>query len=208
MQWPEAARALESFIVDASTPPALAERAFDLYSHQLFSLWMDARKSPALPAVMRKAFTLPGAQGAAVTVAEALGDGQYMPELLTLAKSSTAVPEVRAGAIESLAYTRNPQYLKEFQALAESGPAPVRVAALRGIYVMSQPPAPAQRWRGRRRWGTRRPRRGRRSAACCRDGPTECTRSAERVLGVAQAPVPMPVGAEARAERRAERSSH
>ena len=80
MQWPEAARAIESFIVAPSTPPALAERAFGLYGHQLSSLWMDARTSAALPSVMRKALSLPGTQSAAVTAADALGDPQFLPD--------------------------------------------------------------------------------------------------------------------------------
>jgi hypothetical protein len=48
MQWPEAARALESFILASISPAPLVDRAFVLYSHQLFSMWTDSRTSPAL----------------------------------------------------------------------------------------------------------------------------------------------------------------
>lgn len=138
MQWPEAARAMESFITGSSSPAALVERAFGLYSHQLFSLWMEARTSPALPAVMRKGFALPGAQSAAVSVADRLKDPQYVPELLALAKSAAAIPEARAAALESAAMDE-PRYLNDFQALAERGPTPVRAAAVRAVANLAPP---------------------------------------------------------------------
>ncbi len=133
MQWPEAARALESFIISSSAPPALVERAFGLYSRQLFGMWMDARTSPALPAVMRKGFAAAGTESAAVAVADALGDAQYLPDLASVAKSGSAAPDARAAAVESVATRRDPRYLGDLQALAETGPVPVRVAAIRAI---------------------------------------------------------------------------
>ncbi len=92
MQWPEAARALEAFILAPSVPAPLVERAFNLYSHQLFSWWIDARTTPALPDVMKKGFSLPGTQSAAVTVADALGDRRYLPELLAFRESGIGQP--------------------------------------------------------------------------------------------------------------------
>jgi putative membrane-bound dehydrogenase-like protein len=139
MEWPEAASSMEAFMTAPATPPALVEHAFGLYSHQLMSQWMDSRKSPALPAVMRKAFTLPGAQAAAVLVADALGDPQYRPDLVTLAKSAGATPAARAAALESIAATKDAQYLRDFQALADTGPTPVRVAAIRAIGGLAPP---------------------------------------------------------------------
>jgi putative membrane-bound dehydrogenase-like protein len=138
MQWPEAARALESFIVASSTPPALMERAFDLYSHQLFSMWMDSRTSPALPAVMRKAFAAPGTQSAAVAVADALSDSRYLPDLLSVAKSGSAAPDARAAALGALSAKRDARYLADFQPLAERGPVPVRVAAVHAVGNLAQ----------------------------------------------------------------------
>jgi len=138
MEFPEAARAVETFILASATPPALAEHAFEVYSHQLFSLWADARKSPSLAPIMRKAFTLPGAQGAAVTLADSLNDPALAPELLTLAKSAAGAPEARAAAIDSLSYARDAQKLADFKALAESGPTPVRVAAVRAVAALGQ----------------------------------------------------------------------
>ena len=87
MEWPEAARALEAFITSPSSAPPLVEHAFGLYSHQLFSWWMDARTSPALPQIVRKMFAAPGAQVAAVAMVDVLGDAQYVPDLMALAKS-------------------------------------------------------------------------------------------------------------------------
>ncbi len=138
MEWPEATRAVETFILASATPPALAEHAFEVYSHQLFSLWTDARKSPSLAPIMRKAFTLPGAQSAAVTLADSLNDPALAPELLTLAKTAAATPEARAAAIDSLSYARDAQKLADFKALAESGPTPVRVAAVRAVAALGQ----------------------------------------------------------------------
>jgi putative membrane-bound dehydrogenase-like protein len=139
MEWPEAARAIESFITNASSAPALVERAFGLYSHQLFSMWMDARNSPALPQIIRKMLASPGTQAAAVSMVDVLGDAQYVPDLMTLAKSSTAVPQARAAAIESVASKKDAQYLADFQALAENGPVPVRAAAVKAVAGLGQP---------------------------------------------------------------------
>jgi putative heme-binding domain-containing protein len=138
MQWPEAARALEAFVVAPSTPPALVDRAFGLYSHQLFSLWMDARTSPSLPAVLRKGLTAPGSQNAAVAVADALGDAQLLPDLVTLAKSASASPDARASALETISATRDAKYLADVQGLAENGPVTVRVAAVRALGGLGQ----------------------------------------------------------------------
>ena len=151
MQWPEAARALETFILAPASPAPLVERAFNDYSHQLFSLWIDARTSPALPDVMKKGFSLPGTQSAAVTVADALGDRRYLPELLAFAKQESATPDARALAIESVATARDAQFLPDFQALAAAGVPGVRVSAIRAIGTLGrlgpgagqgQPPAP------------------------------------------------------------------
>lgn len=138
MQWPEAARAMETFITGSSSPPALVARAFGLYSHQLFSLWMEARESPALPSVMRRGFALPGAQSAAVSVADALKDPRYVPDLLALAKSASAAPDVRAAALESEVLQES-RYLDDLQALAERGPTPVRAAAVRAVANLAPP---------------------------------------------------------------------
>src|SRR5581483_8268208 len=135
MESPEAAKAVETFILAANTPPALAEHAFDVYSHQLFSLWTDQRKSPALAQVIHKAFTLTGAQPAAVTLADSLNDPQYAPDLMALAKSTTANAEARAAAVESLSYTKNEAQLADFEALADAASAPVsvRTGAVRAV---------------------------------------------------------------------------
>ena len=132
-QWPEAARALESFIVSTGSPQPLADRAFSLYSHQLFSLWTDARTSPGLPGVMRKAFATPSTQSEAAAVAEALEDPAYIPDLLNLAKSESATPESRAAAVDAVAAKRDAKYVADLQAIAQQGPARVRVSAIRAL---------------------------------------------------------------------------
>ncbi len=138
MQWPEAARAVEAFILAPSSPPALVERAFGLYGRQLSSLWTDARKSEAFPAVVRKALTLPGAQVAAIGVADAMADAQFAPDLIAVAKSETAGPEARAAALEALSAMGGAQHAADFQALAETGPIPVRAAAVRAAANLRQ----------------------------------------------------------------------
>jgi putative membrane-bound dehydrogenase-like protein len=139
MQWPEAARAMESVIIASSTPPALADRAFAIYSHRLASLWTDARTSPALPAVLRKGFAAPGAQAAAVAVADALGDPQYLPDLLNVAKSTAAAPEARSAALDAISAMKDARHAADVQALAESGPVSVRVSAVRATGSLGQP---------------------------------------------------------------------
>jgi putative heme-binding domain-containing protein len=59
--------------------------------------------------------------------------------LLTLAGTESAAPDARAAALESVAATRSAQHLQDFQALAETGPAPVRVAAVRAVATLAQP---------------------------------------------------------------------
>jgi putative membrane-bound dehydrogenase-like protein len=138
MQWPDAARALESFIVSSGAPPQLADRAFGLYSHQLFSMWTDARTSPGLPAVMRKAFATPSTQSEAASVAEALEDPAYVPDLLNLAKSESATPESRAAAVDAVGAKRDAKYAADLQAIAQQGPARVRVSAVRALGTSGQ----------------------------------------------------------------------
>ena len=137
MQWPDAARAVEALILDPSSPPALVQRAFGLYGRQLSSLWTESRDSAQFAAVVRKALTLPGAQSAAVAVTDVLGDGRFLPDLLQLAKSEAA-PEVRAAALETMAAVGGAQLAGEFQALAATGPVPVRAAAVRALAGLRQ----------------------------------------------------------------------
>jgi putative membrane-bound dehydrogenase-like protein len=139
MEWPEATSAVESFILNASSPQPLVERAFALYSHQLVSTWMDARKSPALPQVLHKVMGAPGAQVAAVALADSLEDPQYMPDLMTIAKSPTGVTEARTAAIEAVAARKDARFLQDLEALAGDGPTPVRVAAVHAVGGLGVP---------------------------------------------------------------------
>jgi putative membrane-bound dehydrogenase-like protein len=139
MEWPEAARAIEALLMAPSTPPALADRAFSLYSHRLAGLWADAKTSPALPGVLRKGFASQSQQAAAVAIADGLSDPQYLPDLGSVAKSSTAAVEARTAAIEAIAAVKEPRFVRDFQTIAESGPVPVRVSALRAIGTLNQP---------------------------------------------------------------------
>jgi putative heme-binding domain-containing protein len=144
MQWPEAARAVEAVILNDAAPPALVERAFHLYSQQLFSLWVDSRNSPALPVILKKAFAAPATQRAAVAVADAIEDGRYIADLVALAKSQSASADARAAALDAIAARRDPQYLGDLQAIAEGGPAPIRVAAVRAVATLGRPDV--ERW--------------------------------------------------------------
>jgi putative heme-binding domain-containing protein len=140
MQWPEAAGALESFILAQGTPAPLAARAFKLYSHQLFSLWADARTGPAIVQVIRKAFTLPDAQASAATLAADLNDPQYLPDLATFAKNASADPEARAAAVDAVSQMKGADYVADFETLGESGPPPVRLAAVRALQFEASAP--------------------------------------------------------------------
>jgi putative membrane-bound dehydrogenase-like protein len=133
MEGPEPIRAVETFVLASTTPAELVERGFLLYSHRLFGLWIEARESPNLSAMMRKAFATPASQAAAVELAYSLGDVAYLPSLLTVARSTSADSEARAAAIDGLATTDDPKYLGDLRTLAASGPVPVRVAAIRAI---------------------------------------------------------------------------
>jgi putative membrane-bound dehydrogenase-like protein len=166
MQWPDAARALESFIVSPGAPPSLADRAFNLYSHQLFSMWADARTSDALPAVMRKAFATPSTQSEGAAVAEALEDPAYIPDLLNLAQSESATPESRAAALDAIGARHDAKYAADLQSIAQQGPARVRVAAIRALSSVRQP--------GLESWA---------QAVALSDAPNEVRAEALRLLG-------------------------
>ena len=139
MQWPEAARALESFMLSGGSPTPLTDRAFMLYSHQLFSMWSDSRTSPAMPQVMRRAFGAPSTQSEAAAVAEALEDPTYVPDLLGLAKSDSASAEARAAALDAVAAKRDASYIPDFQSLAQQAPARVGVSAIRALTLLGKP---------------------------------------------------------------------
>jgi putative membrane-bound dehydrogenase-like protein len=139
MQWPEAAQAVEALITAENTPPALMEKAFAQYRHQLVSLWMDASKGSNFPAVVRKALTTPATQAKAVEVVDAVGDRQYAPELIALVKSPAAAEEARVAALELVATTRDMQYLPDFDALSKSGSVVLRSAAVRAIGTLNPP---------------------------------------------------------------------
>jgi putative membrane-bound dehydrogenase-like protein len=147
MEWPEAARALEAFLLAESTPPALLARGFDAFSRQLFSLWEDARTEPAFPRVMRRALSMPVSQSAAVALAHALGDVRFLPDLVSLATSSSATEAARAAAIDSVATTGDARYLDDWRALAANGPTVVRAAAVRAAAALPQDDL--ESWAGR-----------------------------------------------------------
>jgi putative heme-binding domain-containing protein len=131
MQWPEAASAVEALVASDATPRPIVERGFRHYSRQLFSMWPDARKSAALPAIMRIGFGIDTLQTGAIETADALGDPQFTPDLLALARSEAATPEIRAAAVDVVGRARNVEHAAALEALAAAGPIPVRVAALR-----------------------------------------------------------------------------
>jgi putative heme-binding domain-containing protein len=131
MQWPEAARAVETLITTEATPRPIVERAFRHYSRQLFSMWPESVKSTSVPAVMRTALGLDTLQPLAIDTADALGDPRFIPDLLTLARSDSAPPEVRAAAIDVVGRARDEQNAAALEALATEAPLPVRVSAVR-----------------------------------------------------------------------------
>jgi putative heme-binding domain-containing protein len=139
MEWPEATRAVETFILSGPTTPELARLAFAGYSRQLFSLWPDARNGADLARLVRKGLATTASQEAAVDLIGRLLDPQFLPDLRALARLDTANPAARAAAVSLIASTNDNQYVADLKALGESGPAPVRVAAVRGIGALPNP---------------------------------------------------------------------
>jgi putative heme-binding domain-containing protein len=131
MQWPEAARAVESLITADATPRPVVERAFRHYSRQLFSMWPDSVKSAALPSVMRTALGLETLQPLAIETADALGDPRFVPDLLALARAGSTSAEVRAAAVDVVGRARIQENAPVLEALASDAPLPVRIAAVR-----------------------------------------------------------------------------
>jgi putative membrane-bound dehydrogenase-like protein len=144
MEWPEATRAVEALVTNAATPPALAGRAFAAYSHQLYSLWPDARTGANVPALVRKALTMPATQPAAVDLIGRMLDPQYLPDLGALVKRDDAAPDARAAAVTLLATTGDSKYVDDFRALGQQAPLPVRIAAVRANAALA--PAETVSW--------------------------------------------------------------
>ena len=143
MQWPEAARAVESLITNASTPAPLVERAFRHYSRQLFSMWPDARKSAQLPGVLRLALTIDTLRPVAIDTIDALGDAQFVPDLVNVSRTPSVAPEVRAAAVDVIGRARIAEQAPALESLAADGPLPVRVAAVRARGLLGDPDARA-----------------------------------------------------------------
>lgn len=137
MEWPEATRAIEALILAAATPVDLVEQAFAAYSRQLFSLWSDARKADSFAKVARRALATGPTQAMAVDLITRLGDTQFLPDLQTLAGSTSATPEARAASIEALTTTGDAKYAADFRPLAMSGPAAVRASAVRAVVALA-----------------------------------------------------------------------
>ncbi|MEO8483065.1 MAG: PVC-type heme-binding CxxCH protein [Acidobacteriota bacterium] len=144
MEWPEATRAVETFVANAATPPALAGRAFAAYSRQLYSLWPDARTGANVPTLVRRALAMPSTQAAAVDLIGRMLDPQYLPDLAALVKRDDAAPEARAAAVTLLATTGDAKYTDDFRALGQQAPVPVRIAAVRANAAVA--PAESVSW--------------------------------------------------------------
>src|SRR5258708_7261049 len=92
----------------------------------------EARKSAALPKIMRTACGIETLQAGAIETADALGDPQFAPELLALARSEAATPEVRVAAVDVVGRARNVEHAAGLEAPAPAGPGPGAGAAPRG----------------------------------------------------------------------------
>jgi putative membrane-bound dehydrogenase-like protein len=133
MESTEAARAVTGLLAADGTPAPLVERAFAHVRRQLFSLWADSRKIPEFAAAIRKALRTPGLQAGGVDLASAVGDPQFGPDLLALARSSSADEAVRAAAVDVVALNRAAVSLDDLDELLKSGPPAVRVSAMHAI---------------------------------------------------------------------------
>ena len=139
MESTEAARAVTGLLAADGTPAPLVERAFAHVRRQLFSLWIDARKSPEVAIAIRKALRTPGLQAGGVELASAVGDPQFGPDLLALARSASADEAVRAAAVDVVALDRGAASLDDLDALLTSGPPAVRASAMYAIGLRAPP---------------------------------------------------------------------
>ena len=133
MESPEAARAVTGLLAADDTPAPLIERAFAHVRRQLFSLWADSRKTPEVAAAIRRALKTPGLQAGGVDLAAAVGDPQFGPDLLALAKSSSAPEAIRASAVDVLSLNKDAATVDDLDVLLKTGPPAVRVSAMHAI---------------------------------------------------------------------------
>ncbi|MBI3683240.1 MAG: PQQ-dependent sugar dehydrogenase [Acidobacteria bacterium] len=133
MALPEAGRAVAGMMNSASTPDELRQDAFARMSKRLFSEWIPLRKDPAVRAAIRTGVATPALRMAALELLDDLEDPEYGPELLSVAKDSTAAGEARVIAVQALGRTRDEAYFADLDTFAASGPAQIRVAAVRAI---------------------------------------------------------------------------
>ncbi|HEY2930390.1 MAG TPA: PVC-type heme-binding CxxCH protein [Acidobacteriota bacterium] len=129
----EAGKAVAEFLNIEGNPPELSQHAFDVFSRQLFSLWIPLRKHPATAAVIKKALHTPELQARALELADDMEDTSYGPELIAIIQAASTADEVRITAIHALGKTRDPVYLPELERFSHTGPMPIRLAAIRAI---------------------------------------------------------------------------
>jgi len=135
----DAGNAVAEFLTSGNPPPALAEKAFAHLSHQLFSEWIDLRKSAPVQTAIRNAFQSTALEAKAVELADDLGDPAYGKELLAVAKSASAPEQLRATAVEALGITHEQSYTAELERLYRAGPVAIRVAAIRATGDIAPP---------------------------------------------------------------------
>ena len=132
----QAAKAVAGLV--GSQEPEIAAAAFDKLSRQLFSQWVELRKDPTIVAAVRRSFSDPKLQPAAIQLANDLGDPAYGANLMSIARDERASEETRARAIAAVGQTREARYLPALQQLADSGDAlALRIAAMRGLASVS-----------------------------------------------------------------------
>ena len=134
MQWPEAARALESFIVSPdSTAAAGRSRLQSLQPSAVQHV--DRREDESgTPGRHAKGVRDASTQSEAAAVAEALEDPAYIPDLLNLAKSGVGDSGIACRRRRRRsARSETPKYVADLQAIAQQGPARVRVSAISAL---------------------------------------------------------------------------
>lgn len=134
----QAALTVAQFVNVGGNPPELVEQAFTRLGRQLFSEWSGLRGESEVKAAVRTAMRTERLQSKALELADDLGDAEYGPELLALARSE-APEEIRASAVQALGKTRDPAYVPELEKFMASGPTPVRAAAVRSLGFAAPP---------------------------------------------------------------------
>jgi putative membrane-bound dehydrogenase-like protein len=130
---PEAAGAVAGVVANAATPMPQRTRALELLHTRLFSEWSGYRESPAVAAAFEAGLGTPELQARALEAVDDLDETRFTAAVLAIARNESAPESTRATALRALGKARTPEAVDHLKAALRSGPAALRMAALRGL---------------------------------------------------------------------------